>query len=61
MRKEDAAETAIPNGINRIYALYVEAKISRKAALRRLSAFLDSKGKIEHDLAALAIIKNWRR
>ena len=46
---------------NRIYSLYAVGRISKETALKRLSDFLDSKGKTESGLIALASVKTWRR
>ena len=58
---DDAVRETIADGIGFIYALYAEGRISRTKAFIRLSDFFDPKGETEPALAALALIKNWRR
>jgi hypothetical protein len=58
---EDIMWETIIDGINYIYTLYAEGKISKASGFDRLSAFLDSKGETNYLFIALAEIKNWSR
>jgi len=58
---KDPTQDSIIKGVNYIYALYAEGRISKEEALNRLSTFLDSKGETESNLLALSAIKTWRR
>ena len=57
----DAVELTIADGARYIYALYASGVIGKGTALKRLAAFLDSKGVTEFTLAALAAVRDWRR
>jgi hypothetical protein len=59
--RADPVWAEIADGLNQIYALYTEARISRAEAVDRLAGFLDSKGEPDFALVALATVKHWRR
>jgi hypothetical protein len=60
-KKEDLISLAIRSGIDYIYELYAEGKISNETARIRLEAFLDSQGDHCPQLAAMNTVKNWKR
>lgn len=60
-RKEDIESIIINAGIDQIYELYAEGKISLDKVIILLDSFLDSKGEPSPYILTNSITKDWKR